>query len=187
MNFEPPFEWEDYLKRIQILKKNREQVPLEELRTKYKRPYTALLQDIKKKTEVMLFHSLIDGLPFNNNEKEEWRAFSLRVKKAFQEEKRCGTFRRITQAVFHEYDPDKALEISALTLWPRIWYQAYGPYWLKHCIKQDNGEIWNDLIQMKWNSGTQTWRSKDGSSCSLMLPPTEELLREDEQVFCKAS
>lgn len=175
------FTWKEYLEKLEKLKKNREKVPLEELKTKYKKPYTELLQDIKEKTEIMLLHFLFEGLPFNMSEKAEWQAFVDRVNEAIREEKQAGTFREISRAVFKDYDPDKALDIAARTIWPRIWYRAYAPYWLKHCRKDKDGRSWNDLIQMRWRQEWQIWEAQDGRSWRIMLPPSEFQIREEEK------
>ena len=85
--------------------------------------------------------------------------------------------------VFEEYDADKALDIAAEKLHPRIWLEAYPEYWLKHCIIENDRPIWNDLIQMRWNSDLQIWESRDGTSVTIMLPPTAELIEREREKY----
>lgn len=172
-------DWRTYLEKVEKLKKNREKVPLEVLKTKYKIPYSALLQEIKTKTEKVLLQFLVGGLPFKKGEGSEVQAFIQRVNKILAEEKAAGTFREISRAVFAEYDPEKALEVAAAKVWPRIWFEAYSPYWIRHCIRQEGGDVWNDLIEMRWHDEWCIWLAPDGRSWTLMLPPTQELVRKE--------
>nr|WP_325300214.1 hypothetical protein [uncultured Dysosmobacter sp.] len=175
------FTWAGYLGKLEKLRKNREQVPLADLRGKYRKPYMELLRDIKADTETMLIHFLVGGLPFDMSEKAEWDSFVNRVNEIIREANKAGTFKEISRAIFREYDPDKALDIAARTIWPKVWYRAYSPYWIRHCRKRDDGRTWNDLIRMRWRQEWQIWEAEDGTSWRAMLPPSEPQIREEEE------
>ena len=50
------FTWEEYQKKLETYRKNRENVPLETLKTKYAKGYNKLKSDLKKMTEERLGH-----------------------------------------------------------------------------------------------------------------------------------
>ena len=52
------FSWGDYLEDIKKLRKNKENVPIEILKTKYAQPYNELLEKIRRETEKILFQFL---------------------------------------------------------------------------------------------------------------------------------
>lgn len=171
--------WEEYLEKVEKLRKNREKVPLEALKTKYRKSYNALLSEIKTETEFFIFQFAFGGLPFRKGEDSEIEAFIQRANSVLDAERAAGTFREISRAVFVEYDPEKALEVAAAKVWPRIWFEAYSPYWIRHCIRQEGGDVWNDLIEMRWHDEWCIWLAPDGRSWTLMLPPTQELVRKE--------
>lgn len=128
------------------------------------------------------------GKVLTKKDTEAWLRSNMPKESYFQkaiidEEKAAGTFREIARAVFEEYDADKALDIAAEKLHPRIWLEAYPEYWLKHCIIENDRPIWNDLIQMRWNSDLQIWESRDGTSVTIMLPPTAELIEREREKY----
>lgn len=173
------FKWEEYREKIAKLQNNREKVPLNDLKTKYRKAYTALINDIKDQSEYLLLDFIFGGMPFDMSEKEEWKAFIDRAKACLKEADVARAIRKISRAIFQDYDPDKALEIAAEAICPKIRRQAYAPYWVKHCRPGDDGEIWNDLIQMRWDPEDKIWEAPDRLSWRFMLPPTMELIREE--------
>ena len=177
------FSWEDYLEDIKKLRKNKEGVPIEILKTKYAQPYNELLEKIRRETEKILFQFLFGGILIRKDEPEERDAFFRRAQAVIDEERAAGTFREIAKAVFDEYDAEKAIGVAAEKLHPRIWLEAYPEYWLKHCVTENDRSIWNNLIQMRWNSDLQVWESENGASVMLMLPPTEELIEKERRKY----
>lgn len=177
------FSWGDYLGDIKKLRKNKENVPIEILKTKYAEPYNELLEKIRRETEKILFQFLFGGILMRKDEPEERDAFFRKAQAIIDEERAAGTFREIARAVFEEYDADKALDIAAEKLHPRIWLEAYPEYWLEYCIIENDRPIWNDLIQMRWNSDLQIWESRDGTSVTIMLPPTAELIEREREKY----
>ena len=72
-----------------------------------------------------------------------------------------------------------ALILSLLPVRNQIWYEAYAPYWLLHCLPVSDDPdytYFNDLIVMYWHWKNQLW-SKKGEACfTIMLPPTRGLI-----------
>lgn len=95
------------------------------------------------------------------------------------DEDRGQTARAASKVLFSVYDVRKFLSaLSSLKM--RVWYEAYGPYWLGHCAPTGDPDFpyGNALIGMVWDAKDQVWVSRDGMSFRTALPPTEELLRE---------
>ena len=69
------FSWGDYLGDIKKLRKNKENVPIEILKTKYAEPYNELLEKIRRETEKILFQFLFGGILMRKDEPEERDAF----------------------------------------------------------------------------------------------------------------
>lgn len=184
------FTLHEYEELLQKLRKNRENVPLEQLKTKYAKPYNELLQKIKKHTSKIMLQFLFSGMPLKPRTKEDpedaavSRRFLEAAKRIINEEQQAGVFGEISRAVFLEYSIEKALDIAAEKIYPRILYEAYAPYWLRHCsIRMDQGYIYNDLIQMMWVPKWNVWISHDGTELMLMLPPTMELIKKERMSY----
>lgn len=168
-----PGNWELYLKKVERLKKNREKVPEKELRTKYKKSYENLLQEIKLDTEYFLLQYCIGWLPFFKEENQLKTDFMIKVQSVFDWAKTEGVMKRISRAVFVEYDPEKILDIADEEILPKI-KEAYEPYWARHCLIQPDGKIWNDLICMEWDHASNVWKRIDSGgwqAWTLMFPP----------------
>jgi hypothetical protein len=75
-----------------------------------------------------------------------------------------------------------AFFLSLLPVHLKIWYEAYVPYWLKHCHqvsdRDDEAEFtyYNDLIDMHWVGKWQEWKRKGKWEVTIMLPPTKGLV-----------
>lgn len=62
-----------------------------------------------------------------------------------------------------------------------VFYEGYGPYWVKHCRSYDGtgntGDVltaWNDIIEMGWDAEHGIWQKE--MCWTLMMPPTMELI-----------
>ena len=173
--------YQECLKNLEKLRKNRENVPSEMLRTKYRVPYQNLLLQIKSATKNLVHAYIFSALVFNPAEKGAIQEFTDRANRILKEEEDAGTFRKISHAVFLEYDLKKALDIVADKIIPRIWLEAYADYWLSHCIRRNGCPIYNDLIKMEWDDKLQLWVGPDKASWTLMLPPTRDLMDAEKE------
>ena len=95
-----------------------------------------------------------------------------------------GSKRLISRAV-KEFMSTGDMDSFALSLLPvhyRILYEAYAPYWLKHCKPvSDHDEdaaftYYNDLIDMYWVGAWGEWKRKGKWEVTIMLPPTKGLV-----------
>lgn len=139
--------------------------------------------ELRKKTGLQTMEIcklfLMDGIRVSEDPGKDFQTFVKRIKLILKQEQ--GSFREIGRAVFQDYDPDKALGILANRIQPRIWYQAYGPYWVS-CCREDTGKTVCDLLPgMEWDPKTELWmKSENGIRFwAVMLPPTMELLEKE--------
>lgn len=175
---------EDLKTSVERLRKNREKVPIQILKTKYAKPYKELLNQISQQAKDVLIQ-VIFSHAFIEQDQAGFQEYVRVSNEIAAEETRKGTFRELGRILSREYDVDKFLEEACRRIWPRVWYEAYGPYWLKHCIRQQDGRIRNEIIDMIYNPEYRIWEAEDGLSFTLMLPPTPELLREEYDSWAK--
>lgn len=167
----------DCEKAIQKLRKNRENIPLEILKTRYAVAYQKLLEDIRDMVTELVKRTLAQGLPFRAEDLDAKEEFLNGFQRILEEEARKGVFREIGHAVFQEYDLCEALEIAE-QVWVRIRREAYGPYWVSHC-HEDKGRIYNDIIDMVWDRENKIWVDTGDGRVTLMLPPSMELFDQE--------
>lgn len=180
---------EDYkqlLEDFERLKKNRENVPLEVLKTKYKKGYENLkhkiAQELKKYVNDLTALGIYDlG---DDVTPKIWQSWENKIQEIMNQEAAAGLSKQLGHAVFGNLDlrEFEELVIGRITL--RVKYEVYAPYWLKHCKENATGEIENDLIGMKWDSKNNIWtgKSPDGGSCfTIKLPATPELIQETKE------
>lgn len=166
-------------KDIGTLRTNREKVGAKVLREKYAKPYGALLGKIRDETNELLYQLYIGTLPAMAADKEDevFLRFIDECRRIIREESEKGTQKRISLAVFRDYDLNEALCIGYDTIGTRIRYEAYSLYWVHRC-REYRGKYWSDLIGMWWNPVNGQWEiERDGwFSCQAGLPPTAELV-----------
>ena len=72
--------------------------------------------------------------------------------------------------------------LSLIPVHDCIFYDAYAPYWLRHCkpVTDSDDEVeftfYNDLIDMYWAAKWQEWKKKGEWCVTIMLPPTKGLI-----------
>lgn len=162
---------------IATLRKNRENVPLELLKTKYKKPYAKLKEEIRAQFEIYLKELSLLGIlkmgPDMTSEKQKEMAAG--IQKIIDEETAAGHLRECTHAVFEEFDLKKAENLICGYFTERIKHEVYAPYWLQHVSKDPEGRYITDLLPgMKWHpEGGGVWVDFSEPSFTLMLPPTQ--------------
>lgn len=164
---------------IQKLRKNRENIPLEILKTRYASAYQKLLEDIQDMVMELIKRILVQSLPFCADDLEAKEQFLNKFQRVLEEEASNGVFLKISHAIFHEYDLWRALEIVE-QIWVRIRREAYGPYWVSHCYEH-KGLIHNTIINMVWDREHEIWVDTDDCRVTLMLPPSMELFDQEFQ------
>lgn len=179
--------YKELTENFERLKKNRENVPLEVLKTKYKTGYENLKHKLAKGLSwyvdqiAMLGIGRIAADDFTEEMKADWQR---QVKRISDEEKARGLPKELGHAIFGHLDMVEFENLVVGHLTNRIRYEIYAPYWLKHCKEQPDGKIRNDLIGMTWDPEHSIWESvtEDGHyTFTAMLPPTQELINKDRE------
>ena len=115
---------EELKKSVERLRKNRENVPLETLKTKYKKGYTELLETIRDQATEILNRETMNGIRIRKVDKDVLDRIQQTVDKE-QFAKQAG------KSLFKEYSVEKFMEIvenaraAALAVWI--------PYWQGFC------------------------------------------------------
>ena len=187
-------QYEAMMQDFERYKKNRQNVPLETLKTKYRKPYEAL--KLKLKEELQWYVRQLSFLGIYEVLKKDkddlipiWRE---QIEKIYQEEEAKGLPKLLERAIYRHMDMREFETLVCETLTNRIHYEVYAPYWLKNC-RTENGKITNDLLDgMVWDPEHNLWEGKteEGNPCwTVKLPPTQELIdkekNEDRESFEK--
>lgn len=96
----------EYRSLLDSLKRNRENVPLETLKTKYRKPYEQLTQSIQSMTREILQDVALEGLQIERAEAEQKY---LEINSAIRE---SGIIKKASQAAFIQQDADLVLEYA---------------------------------------------------------------------------
>lgn len=177
---------------IATLRKNRENVPLELLKTKYKKPYAKLKEEIRAQFEIYMKElSLLGILKIGPDmTPEEQKEMEAGIQKIIDEETAAGHLRECTKAVFEEFNLAKAENLACGYYTDRVKYEAYAPYWLEHIHQEPDGKVTSDLLPgMTWHPEAGVWVSFSEPSFTLMMPPTQAEIdaqhKEDAERFKK--
>lgn len=155
-------EIEELKTKVEQLKKNRENVSLEMLKTKYKKPYETLLHSIKELAERILVARSQKDLVIRMD--DEGDKLIEEINKAIEgETKPGGIMKRISQALYKEYDVEKfeaCVEEMRIRLW-NLWI----PYWQKHCCLYVTAENWEEPYPPPriYNELTKEFQNEDGT------------------------
>ena len=155
-------EIEELKTKVEQLKKNRENVSLEMLKTKYKKPYETLLHSIKELAERILVARSQKDIVIRMD--DEGDKLIEEINKAIEgETKPGGIMKRISQALYKEYDVEKfetCVEEMRIRLW-KLWI----PYWQKYCCLYVTAENWEDPYPPPriYNELTKEFQNEDGT------------------------
>lgn len=177
---------------IATLRKNRENVPLELLKTKYKKPYAKLKEEIRAQFEIYMKHIIVLGILKTGPDPTGAKARSMvdQIQKIIDEEKAAGHQKEVTRAVFEEFNLTKAENLACGYYTDRVKYEIYAPYWLEHIHQEPDGKVTSDLLPgMTWHPEAGVWVSFSEPSFTLMMPPTQAGIdaqhKEDTERFKK--
>lgn len=90
--------------KINTYKKNRENVPLEVLKSKHAKAYNQLIEDIEHGTELIIAHYAYEGIRIN---KDDIKTFVPKLDAALEAD---GLTKRVSHLVFKEYNLQGAIE-----------------------------------------------------------------------------
>lgn len=181
-------QYEAMIQDFEKYKKNRENVPLETLKTKYRKPYEALKLKLKEELQWYVRQLSFLGIcEVLKKDKDDlipvWRE---QIDKIYQEEEAKGLPKLLGRAIYRHMDMREFETLVCETLTNRIHYEVYAPYWLKNC-RTENGKITNDLLDgMVWDPELNLWegKTKEGNPCwTVKLPPTQELIDKEKNEY----
>lgn len=121
---------------VKKLKNNDDNVPRQELETKYEKPYKKLKHDIKELAEKILYSLLFDGLFIFRD--DEGYALIEEIRKFADEENKNGIGKKLRKILVSEYDVDKFID-EVLLYREKIW-DIYEPYHRNNKEALDNAE-----------------------------------------------
>ena len=176
--------WQEFTEKLRIYRKNRENVPLQELKTKYAKGYNKLISDLYQMAAEVLRDVICSGMYTMTCDTAERKDLADRINQIIDSEKEAGIGKELRQAMFKEYDPEKFLGIAVEKLRMPAWYQAYAPYWVSKCKKGQDGRIRCDLLpEFCWDESCQVWIREDNGTWEFtsMLPPTLEMVRKEQE------
>lgn len=176
----------EYQKNLDTMRANREKVPLEMLVTKYAKPWHELLSHIGDFTKKSVTSMVLEHFSFGNDP-EEVRKVIWKMQEIISDESKSGTFTEAFRIACRSYSAEAVQTYLEEKLGPRLIFEAYGPYWVKHC-RSENGTILCDLMPgWHWKAEWGLWTDEKEASVSLQYPPTLELLREEEHAWKSVS
>ena len=140
--------------RFLRLKNNRDNIPLEQLTTKYAKAYNALVGWLEKYAE-WFTQEYINCLALSENPKDaagnEWLRKKIEAIKA-EERKPGGLYQRIRDSLIEDLD-QKEFEMNVWRLWDRLEKEAYDPYLQRYnrwIGEPGNRWIYNSLLGLYW-------------------------------------
>lgn len=133
------------MKKLETLRKNRENVPEELLKTKYSKPYNELRIEIQKMTEELVRTTALSKIIILKEDIE--RELPV-IQKAIDEN--SILLKNISRAVFIDQDIEKVFQL-AFELEEKI-REAWRPYFESHCTKGTDGEVRCKLLDSLWDS-----------------------------------
>lgn len=167
---------DEFKENLGKLRRNETQMSPEQ-----KKMYAKNLQAFKKRickdASDILSSYLTSGMRFIKTDDGGIDLVGRLLERIRDEEVKNHIGKKLGSVLLRTYSLDAFLE-SAVPLHNRCWYEAYGVYWVARC-KMDPEEktYYNPIIDMYWHEEYGLWVSKDGCSFTIMLPPTEELLK----------
>ena len=105
--------WQEFTEKLRIYRKNRENVPLQELKTKYAKGYNKLVSDLYQMAAEVLRDVICSGMYTMTCDTAERKELADRINQIIDSEKEAGHLRSIA----HE---DKRLSKNKLKIKPII-------------------------------------------------------------------
>ena len=162
------------------LKKNREKVPLEQLRTRYADAYNALVAEVEAGAAWFAdayIKLLVDRFPRHQKDVagNEWFDRRLAAIRA-EEEKPGGRVERYRAALLEWLNMEEYRQL-VWEIYNRLEVEAFDPYWQRHNKRLESGWVYNDILKKFWlppeKSGMQSgyWINSDYTGHDPRYPP----------------
>lgn len=142
-----------YQEKLELLKKNREQVPEELLKTKYKAAYERLQEEVRMLTDKYIYYRLYSGkiiLP------EDTSMYIDKVHEELKNNKIIKEIESLALTSTFEAVQDKTFELETL-----VEREVYVPYFRSYIIQLGDGKFYNSLIEANWNKELGLWEGTD--------------------------
>lgn len=97
----------EYRSLLDLLKRNKEKVSLDVLKTKYRKPYNELTQKIQSMTREIILEVIIEGLQIERSQADQKY---MEINSATRE---SGYMKKASQAAFLQQDADLVLEYAS--------------------------------------------------------------------------
>ena len=170
--------WSEMLKKLDSLRKNENAVPMELLRTKYRKNYHKLRHDIAQ-----LFAQAVTGTVFHccrvhSRDSLQVRDLISRINEILD----SGILKDSCRVLLNEKDPEKAYGMAADAIDRDIILGPYADYWTAHCF-QAEGTWYSDIRrELVWFEDIGCWWSRETESWEVCeLPPTKELIKQKRE------
>lgn len=167
------------------LKHNREKVPLQQLQTRWERPYNTLVAEVMDGA-LWFYRRFLEDLDFPTYEADEagnkWLADRLARIKA-DEKKPGGLLDQFQTVLIERLDIEEYYSLVGQCYERRL-QEAFNPYWRRHCKRLDSGWIYNRIFKKFWWPKTEgypdsgCWINNDYSGKDYRFPPQ---LKEEKQ------
>lgn len=144
---------------LETLRRNLQVVSMEVLKTKYKKPFDALRQDICKAATAYTRFLVFDGMRIKHKYFDEAVPY---IDAAVKQTKRL---KQISDAAFQRQDIDE-IESLALALRKEI-DAALQPFYMGHMCLYVTPEVYNDATACVWRDGT--WQLLEDTSKGFLL------------------
>lgn len=191
------FNYAELKNSVRKLQTNEQNIGKEILLQKYGRPYEKLRREIANQASEMMRTIALEAvdcltprksIEVARSEQLEEKMWSD-IKRIADEEQKAGTYIKVAETIFNEYDLDKAMEIAFRRLYTRIRYEALPPVWLYFCREDPGRGYVNELTKMRWippaEGGMNGYWEKDDyarTEVRFDLPPTwAEIANEYEE------
>ena len=147
---------EELEKHLDTLRRNLEVVPMDVLKTKYKKPYQELKESICKAATAYTRHVSLGGIRIKQKYGDEATSYANEAVKDSQ----C--LKRISEAAFERQEILQVLHVFYL--------QHMCIYVSKECMSDHHlaPEVYNDATAQVWRNGE--WQTMEDTSCGALLP-----------------
>lgn len=133
------------------LRRNRERVPLQKLRTIYARSYNTLVAEVMDGA-VWFYRKYMADLAFPTCPQDEagnkWLADKIAAIEA-DEKGPGGLLGKFETALIEHLDMEGYEDLLARSYERRL-REAFGPYWRRHCKRLGNGWVYNRIFCKFW-------------------------------------
>jgi len=161
---------EELEKHLDTLRRNLEVVPMDVLKTKYKKPYQELKESICKASTAYTRHVSLGGIRIKQKYGDEATSYANEAVKDSQ----C--LKRISEAAFERQDMNeiaalaKQLREEILQVLHVFYLQNMCIYVSKECMSDHHlaPEVYNDATAQVWRNGE--WQTMEDTSCGALLP-----------------